>query len=79
MTCLPKDAHARRPGGGGGLAEGRGWRREHVYADYEAAGDPVWVGHRPGRARLGMGVGAIGAFGSNAHPKAGSSWPMVYP
>ena len=23
-----------------------------------------WVGHRPGRARLGMGVGAIGAFGS---------------
>ena len=24
----------------------------------------VWVGHRPGRARRGMGVGAIGAFGS---------------
>ena len=25
---------------------------------------PLWVGHRPGRARLGMGVGAIGAFAS---------------
>ena len=24
----------------------------------------LWVGHRPERARLGMGVGAIGAFGS---------------
>ena len=22
----------------------------------------LWVGHRPGRARLGMGLGAIGAF-----------------
>ena len=25
---------------------------------------PVWVGHRPGQARLWMGVGAIVAFGS---------------
>ena len=39
----------------------------------------VWVDHRPGRARLGMGVGTKGSNGSNAHPKVGSSWPMAYP
>jgi len=32
--------------------------------DGPASQRQVWVGHRPGRARLGMGVGAIGAFGS---------------
>ena len=37
-------------------------------------GPPLWVGHRPGRARLGMGVGAIGAFA----PKSGSDSSEEY-
>ena len=34
----------------------------------------LWAGHRPGRARLGMGVGAIGAFA----PKSGSDSSEEY-